>query len=112
MNHMNPKYKQYLEAAEMFRTTTSDNEALDTKCKSYLSKFFANDQPSFDRGVFIGKSVIDELDAKHALEAIFEAVLDEEASHLKALLASDKLDKTTVVKLHAMLAGYISSLLK
>lgn len=109
---MNPRYKQYLEAAEVFRTATSDNETPVTKCKTYLSKFFGNDQPSFDRGVFIGKSVIDEQDAKHALEAIFEDVLDSEASHLKSLLASDKLDKTTVVKLHAMLAGYISSLLK
>ena len=109
---MNPRYKQYLEAAEAFRSAQTDNETPISKCRSYLTKFFAADQPSFDRGVFVGKSVMDEIDAKNALAAMFEDILGAEASQVKALLTSDKLDKTAVVKLHAMLAGYISSLLK
>jgi len=108
---MNPKYKQHLEAAAEFRASIQDEPPI-IKYRQFLSQFFVADQASYDKGIFMGKSVLDEGDAKHALEAIFEDVLGEEAMHLKALLASDKLDKHTVAKLHAMLAGYISSLLK
>lgn len=110
---MNAKYKQYLDSIKLFRDQVNSEQPRAEMCKSILEETFQGNKEDFHKGVFFGVSVVDEIDAKNAFCDMFKSVFknaDDKA--IDALFSSDNCDMSSLKTLHAMLAGYISSLVK
>lgn len=110
---MNPKHKQYLDSIRLFRDQINTEKPRPELCKSILLESFQSNKEDFDRGVFFGVSVVDEIDAKNAFCDMFKSVFkNADANAIDALFSIDNCDMSSLKTLHAMLAGYISSLVK
>lgn len=110
---MNPKYRSQLEAMQMFRQTFNDEDPPAQKCRKFLEESFDSEKEDFKKGQFFGASVVDELDAKDSIVQIFSNFLTpDNLNLLSTILHAETLDKKKFSSLHAMLAGYISSLIK
>jgi hypothetical protein len=109
---MNAKYKQYLDSIKLFRDQINSEQPRAMACKSTLEETFQYNKDDFSKGVFFGISVVDELDAKQSLAEIFKTVFKSDAATIDAVFNSDECDINSLKTLHAMLAGYISSLVK
>ena len=110
---MNAKYKQYLDSVKLFRDQINSEQTSTELCKSILEEMFQSKKEDFDKGVFFGVSVVDEIDAKNALCDMFKTVFKSiAAKDIDAIFSNDNCDINSLKTLHAMLAGYISSLLK
>lgn len=110
---MNPKYKQYLDSVKLFRDQINAEQTSAEMCKSILEEMFQSKKEDFDKGVFFGVSVVDEIDAKNALCDIFKSVFkNADSKAIDALFNCTSCDISSLKTLHAMLAGYISSLVK
>jgi hypothetical protein len=109
---MNAKYKQYLDSIKLFRDQINSEQPRAMACKSTLEETFQYNKDDFNKGVFFGISVVDELDAKQSLAEIFKTVFKSDAAAIDALFNKDECDINSLKTLHAMLAGYISSLVK
>jgi hypothetical protein len=109
---MNPKYKQYIDSLKVFRDQINSEQSRSVACKSTLEETFQDNKDDFNRGVFFGTSVVDEIDAKQSLVEIFKAVFKSDVAAINALFINVECDINSLKALHAMLAGYISSLVK
>ena len=110
---MNPKYKQYLDSIKLFRDQINADQSSAEICRSILEEMFQSKKEDFDKGVFFGVSVVDELDAKNALCDMFKAVFkNADSKDIDVLFTSNNCDINSLKTLHAMLAGYISSIVK
>jgi hypothetical protein len=110
---MNPKYKQYLDSAKLFRDQINAEQSSAELCKTILEEMFQSKKEDFYKGVFFGVSVVDELDAKNALCDIFKSVFkNADSKDIDAIFSIDNCDMNSLKTLHAMLAGYISSIVK
>lgn len=109
---MRPDYKELLKSAKFFPDAPLPDETLYEKCRNVLALYFKN-SAEFNTGAFLGKSIIDEVDAKNALIQIINKTLNKDDAAAFATALSDvSIDKNKLIALNAMLAGYISSLLK
>lgn len=110
---MNPKYKQYLDSIKLFRDQINADQPRAELCRAILEETFQSNKEDFDKGVFFGISVVDEIDARNAFCDILKSVFkDADDKAIDAIFSSNNCDLSSLKTLHAILAGYISSIVK